>query len=125
MKKVISILSIFMLFFAINAIASEPSQPKTIPLKKYTNKGDNPHAPGAYIESIHAYMDGDCVSVTFDEPEGMAEVLVKDELGEVCAYTVGSTETEITLSAPLNVGVFSLEISTSLGNDYIGYFFGE
>ncbi len=124
MKKIFLLLSMILLLLGFESKAGEPIK-EPIPIKKEKTKNDKPNLPGMYVDYIHAYISENVLTIIFDEPEGMAEVLVKDELGEVCAYTVGSTETEITLSAPLNVGVFSLEISTSLGNEYIGYFFGE
>ncbi len=127
MKRVIAILSIFTLFIALSSCEKEPDLTggRPVTLKRVKAGCNRPHQAGAPVESVHAYIYEGYVSITFEEPEGMAEVAIKDEQSKVCDSASASTEEEITLSAPLNVGVFSLEISTTLGNYYIGYFSRE
>ena len=103
------------------------SDPKGSPvvIKRTNNDKLRPHDEMPFVQEISCSIDGSVITIEFAEPEGTAKVFLYDlslpsnilPLGYQISTTVPSM-----IPAPEKSGMYRLLITTSLGNEYEGYF---
>lgn len=97
-----------------------PINPK--PIEKPTPR---PHDEMPFVQEITCSIEGSVITIEFAEPEGTARVFLYDlslpsnilPLGYQVSTTVPSM-----IPVPGKTGMYRLLITTSLGNEYEGYF---
>lgn len=81
---------------------------------------DKPRMP-AKVSDIECYYCDGIIYVSFEEPEGDATLRIEDIATSDHAVFSFSTSTPFTVNIGEVTGAIQLEISTSEGNNYIGY----
>ena len=89
------------------------------------NVTNRPHDEMPFVQEISCSIEGSVITIEFAEPEGTARVFLYDlslpsnilPLGYQVSTTVPSM-----IPVPGKTGMYRLLITTSLGNEYEGYF---
>ena len=128
MKKLIAI--IILCFLGVLTNNAKTGDPNSIPIRvEPVPKEDKPllrpHDEMPFVQEISCSIEGSVITIEFAEPEGTSRVFLYDlslpsnilPLG----YTVSTTVPSM-IPAPSKTGMYRLLITTSLGNEYEGYF---
>lgn len=103
---------------AFHMLAKEPATPTKIEFKPQTTT-IRPHTPGIENE-VTGLLDGQLLSITFAEPEGMARVSLRE--GGISTIYTGfhATDAPIVVTVPTTDAPVQIYIKTQ-SNEYEGW----
>ncbi len=115
-------------FFALTALVgfAQNNNSGSLPIKVVPNKNtpDRPRVPALH-SGVTAEYDGMILIITFDRPEGDADITVTDYNDDVMFTGSATTCTPISIMIGEISAQTEIFISTSAGNTYIGYLYAQ
>ncbi len=122
-----TIISLLLCFFLGGQMQIQAQDKKPILVKPSKDDGNSKNRPRvpALHSGVTAEYDGMILIITFDQPEGDADITVTDYNDDVMFTGSVTTCTPISIMIGEISGQTEIFISTSAGNTYIGYLYAQ